>query len=258
MLQEKVAIITGGGQGIGLAIALAYARAGAKVVLASRSLQALTQTQATIEQLGAEVLAVPTDVCEQQSVHQMVEQAIAHFGHIDVLVNNAGIAGPTKPLWEIDPSEWDATIAVNQRGVYLCCHAVLPFMIQQRKGCILNIGSGIGKKPLVGRTPYATSKLGIIGLTRTLAWDVAPYNIRVNVISPGPVESPRLEAVLRKQAEIRNVTFEEVRRMATRDAPLARFVTAEEIAAVAVFLASDATSAITGEDVNVSAGLVME
>lgn len=256
-LHDKVAVITGGGRGIGRAIALAYAREGADLVLAARSVEALNETRATVESLGRKALVVPTDVRHEAGVRNLAEQALGRFGRVDVLVNNSGIGGPTAPLWEIAPEEWEETFAVNVTGVYLCCRAFLPAMLERRSGCIIIIGSMTGKRPLFGRTPYAASKMALVGLARTLAWEVGAQGIRVNVISPGGVEGERIEWVIRKQAEAQGISIEEARRQFTGSSPLGRLVPAADVAAAAVFLASDKAASITGEDVNVSAGTVM-
>jgi NAD(P)-dependent dehydrogenase (short-subunit alcohol dehydrogenase family) len=257
MLKDKVAVVTGSGRGIGRAIALAYAREGADLVLAARSIEALNETKATVESLGRKALVVPTDVRHEESVYNLAQQALGHFGRIDVLVNNSGIGGPTAPLWEITLADWQETFAVNVTGVYLCCRAFLPAMIEQRSGCIVIIGSMTGKRPLFGRTPYAASKMALVGLARTLAWEVGSYGIRVNVISPGPVEGERIAWVIRKQAEAKGISIDEARRELTSSSPLGRLIPPGDIAEVAVFLASDKAVSITGEDLNVSAGTVM-
>ncbi len=257
MLKDKIAVVTGGGRGIGRAIALAYAREGADLVLAARSIEALNETKATVESLGRKALVVPTDVRHEESVRNLTQQALGHFGRIDVLVNNSGIGGPTALLWEITPADWQETIAVNVTGVYLCCRAFLPAMIEQRSGCIVIIGSMTGKRPLFGRTPYAASKMALVGLARTLAWEVGAYGIRVNVISPGPVEGERIAWVIRKQAEAKGISIDEARREITSSSPLGRLIPPGDIAEAAVFLASDKAVSITGEDLNVSAGTVM-
>ncbi len=167
MLKDKIAVITGGGRGLGRVIALACAREGADLVLASRSVEALQETRAEVESFGRKALVVPTDIRHEDSVRNLAEQALARFGHIDILVNNTGITGPTAPLWEITPAEWEETFAVT--GAYLCCRAFLPSMIERRSGSILFISSMTGKRPLFGRTPYAAGKLALVGLARSAA-----------------------------------------------------------------------------------------
>jgi NAD(P)-dependent dehydrogenase (short-subunit alcohol dehydrogenase family) len=210
-----------------------------------------------VESLGREALIVPTDIRRENSVRNLAEQALARFGHIDILVNNTGITGPTAPLWEITPAEWEETFAVNVTGAYLCCRAFLPSMIERRSGSILFISSMTGKRPLFGRSPYAAGKLALVGLARTLAWETGPYGIRVNVISPGPIEGERVERVIRNQAQAEGISEDEARRRFTSSSPLGRLVPPGDIADAVVFLASDKAASITGEDLNVSAGTVM-
>ncbi len=257
LLKDKVAVVTGGGRGIGRAIAFAYAQEGANLVLASRSLEALEETRNALTPLGREVLVVQTDIRDADSTQALATRTLAHFGHIDILVNNSGIAGPTAPLWEITPQDWQETFAVNSTGTYLCCRAFLPAMIERQAGSIVIIGSMTGKRPLVGRTPYAASKMAVLGLARTLAWEAGAYNIRVNVISPGPVEGERIDSVFRKQAEAKGISPAEARQQFLRDSPLGHIIPPDDVAKVAVFLASDKAASITGEDVNVSAGMTM-
>ncbi len=257
LLKDKVAVVTGAGRGIGRAIALAFACEGADLVLAARSVDKLNEVAAEVQAIGRQTLVVPTDVSSEDDVTNLRDRTLEAFGRVDILVNNSGVGGPSAPLWEIHPRDWEETFAVNVRGVYLCCRAFLPAMIARGSGVIINIGSMTGKRPLVNRTPYAASKLALVGLTRTLAWEVGPYGIRVNVISPGPVEGERIEWVVRRLAEARGVSVDEARRSLTEASPLGRFVLADEVARAAVFLASDLGSAITGEDLNVSAGIVM-
>ncbi|NJM05848.1 SDR family oxidoreductase [Candidatus Gracilibacteria bacterium] len=256
-LHDTVAVVTGGGRGIGRAIALAYAQAGAHVVLAARSIEHLHTTQAEVAALGGQVLSIATDVTQPDSVAALANQTLNHFGRVDVLVNNSGVGGPSGSLWELDLADWEATFAVNVTGVFLCCQAFLPAMIARRSGSIVLIGSVTGKRPLPGRTPYAASKLALVGLLRTLAWEIGPHGLRVNLISPGPVEGERIEWVIQKQAELQGVSLETARRAFTNDLPLGRLLRAEEIAATALFLASDQAAGITGEDINVAAGMAM-
>ena len=256
-LLDKIAVITGAGSGIGRTIALAYAKEGANLVLASRSKEALEETQAMVEDLGCKALVVPTDIRNENSVYNLAEQALGFFGRVDILVNNSGITGPTTPLWNISLAEWEETFAVNVTGTYLCCRAFLPAMIEKRSGSIIMIGSMTGKRPLFGRTPYAGSKLALVGIARTLAWEVGPYGIRVNVISPGAVEGERIKRVVREMAVSQGISEDEAFRQFTSNSPLGRIVPPEDIAAAAVFLASEKAASITGEDLNVSSGVVM-
>lgn len=257
VLKDKVAVITGSGRGIGRAIALAYARQGARLVLAARSVEGLEETRLMVAGEQSEALVVPTDISNVASVAMLAQKTREHFGRVDILVNNSGIAGPTAPLWEITPDDWEATFAVNVTGTFLCCRAFLPMMIAQSSGSIIIIGSMTGKRPLLGRTPYSASKLALVGLARTLAWETGQYGIRVNVISPGPVEGERIEMVIRKQAEVKGISIDEARRSFLRDSPLNRLIPPQDVAAAALFLGSDQASSITGEDLNVSAGITM-
>lgn len=257
MVGNRVAVVTGAAQGIGLEIALAFAKKGAHIVLASRSADKLAEAQGAVEALGQEALALPTDLRDEGEIRRLIDRTLERFGRIDVLVNNSGIAGPTKPLWDVDAHEWDETFAVNVRGGFLCARAVLPAMMQAQSGAILFIGSMTGKRPLWGRTPYSSSKLALVGLVRTLALEAGPHGIRVNLISPGPVDGERIEAVVRNQASVRNISIDEVRREILRDSPLGRFIPPADIASAALFLVSDEAGSITGEDLNVSAGVVM-
>ncbi len=257
-LEGIVAVITGAGRGIGREIALAYAAEGADVVLAARSGDALEQTAGRVrEEHGREALVVPTDLLDPAQIEALETAARERFSRVDVLVNNSGVSGPTKLLWETDPEEWRETIAVNLTGVFLCCRAFLPGMVERGAGSIVSVGSIIGKRPVWGRTPYAASKLGLVGLTRTLATEAGPYGVRVNSISPGAVEGERLDQVLSAQAKRSGATLEEAKAQFASLAPLERLTTPSDVAAAAVFLASPASEGITGEDLNVNAGLVM-
>ena len=196
------------------------------------------------------------DVRDEASVAAMAEAA-EELGPVRAVVANAGVAGPTAPLHEITLHEWRDTLATDLDGVFLTFRAFIPAMIQRRAGSLIAISSMTGKRPLHGRTPYAAAKMGVIGLVRTLATELGPYDIRVNAVCPGYVAGPRMEQVARRQAAIRGITEEEARSELTRTSPLARMVEAGEVAAACLFLASDGSAAITGEDLNVTAGVVM-
>jgi len=252
-LSGRTALVTGAGYGIGREIALRLAQAGASVVLAARSEGALRSTAAEIEAAGGEAMVVPTDIGDPDQVQRLASAA----GPVDVLVNNSGIAGPVAKLWRIDPADWDETFRVNVTGTFLVCRACLPAMIERRQGSIVVIGSATGKRPMTGRAPYAASKLALVGLVRTLAWDVGPHGIRVNLISPGPTEGERIDALMEKQAAARGTTVAEVRPEFVAAAPLQRLTTPGEVADAVLFLASPGARAITGQDLNVSSGWVM-
>jgi NAD(P)-dependent dehydrogenase (short-subunit alcohol dehydrogenase family) len=179
------------------------------------------------------------------------------LGPVHTVVANAGVAGPTRPLHEITLADWRDTLAIDLDGVFLTFRAFIPGMIARRGGSLIAISSMTGKHPLHGRTPYAAAKMGVIGLVRTLATELGPHHIRVNAICPGAVAGPRIEQVIRKQAAIRGITEEQARAALTEASPLGRMVEAAEVAQACAYLASDNSAAVTGEDLNVTAGVVM-
>lgn len=255
-LANRVAIVTGASQGIGSAIALALASAGAKVVLAARNEDGLRETGRRIGDADR-WHAVKTDVASEDDVAEMVRQSAARFGTVHILVNNAGIAGPTALCEDVKLTEWEETMAVNLRGPFLSAKAVLPIMKAQRWGRIINISSISGKRPLPRRTPYTSSKMGLIGFTRTLAAEVGAFEITVNAICPGATKGPRIDAVIRNLAQAEGKPEAEIAARFVQDAALKRFVEADDVGGLVVFLASDAGRNLTGQDFNVSAGLVM-
>jgi NAD(P)-dependent dehydrogenase (short-subunit alcohol dehydrogenase family) len=190
-LSGKIALVTGCGRGFGEEIATLFAREGATVsicdIIPVEELE--HRVGLKVSSLGAKSLCSQVDVSSEDQVNEMVERTIEKFGTIDILVNNVGIAGPTKDCWDISLSEWNTTLLVNLGGTFLCCRAVLPEMIRKKCGRIINIASISGKIPLPHRTPYAASKMGMIGFTRSLAAEVGRYNITVNAICPGTVRA---------------------------------------------------------------------
>ena len=254
--ERRLAVVTGASRGIGRQIALAMAAAGHDLVLASRSSADLEAVAAECRMGGAETLIVPTDLRQPDQVDRLVA-ATAAFGPVSTLVNNSGIAGPSGLLWELDQDDWEETMAVNVTAVFLTCRGFLPGMIERGAGSIVNVGSITGKRPLLGRTPYATSKLALVGLTRTLALEVGQFGVRVNLVSPGFVEGTRIDWVIDRQSQTRGVEPSVVRSEFAGQSPLGRLTSPTEVAAAVVFLATDAASGITGADLNVNAGVVM-
>ncbi len=251
-----VAVVTGANRGIGRAITVALAAAGFTVAASARDPASLADTVAAAGKAGGTAVPVGCDVRDEAAVMALAERA-EQLGPVHTVVANAGIAGPTAPLHEITLADWRETIAVDLDGVFLTLRAFIPAMIGRRAGSLIAISSITGKRPLHGRTPYAAAKMGVIGLVRTLATELGPHNIRVNAICPGFVAGPRIVQVLRRQAAVRGIPAETVRGEVTGLAPLRRMVRPEEVAATCVYLASGDSAAVTGEDLNVTAGVVM-
>jgi NAD(P)-dependent dehydrogenase (short-subunit alcohol dehydrogenase family) len=186
-LKDRVAVITGAGRGIGKAIAMAYAREGAKLALCARTRSELDETVRQIQALKAECEGWSCDVSLEEPVQDFVANVLKAFGKVDVLVNNAGVMTRPAPTTELEVKKWDYTIAVNLRGPFLVTRAVLPLMIKQKSGSIINVSSSIGRSAYANFIAYATSKWGLEGFTQTLAAEVRSYNIRANSVEPGYV-----------------------------------------------------------------------
>ncbi|GIW78380.1 MAG: beta-ketoacyl-ACP reductase [Gemmatales bacterium] len=250
----KTAIVTGGARAIGKCISLTLARQGYNVVLAAPEKQDLEQTAYEIEQMGRRACAVLTDVSHENDVQNMVRRALDTFGTIDLLVNNAGIIGPTCPVIETSRADWDEVLAVNLTGTFLCCKAVLPAMIRHRSGKIVNISSIAGKIAYPLRSPYAVSKWGVIGFTMTLAKEVGQYGIQVNAICPGPVSGERMKRIIETRAAELQQTPEQVERTYLETTLLKRFIMPEDIANMVAYLAAPTGDAITGQTIDITAG----
>lgn len=253
-LDGKVSIVTGGGRGIGRVIALCFAAEGSAVVVAGTSKEKLESAAAEIRSGGGRALTTIADVADEAAVRSMVSATLNEFGRIDILVNNAGIAGPTALVTDVAREDWDRTLAVNITGAFLCAKHALPSMIERRAGRIINITSVAGLQGYAWRSPYCASKWAMIGLTQTLAEEAGRYDITCNAIAPGPVSGPRIEEVIRRRAEQMNRPYEEVEMDYVGPTALKRMVDEKDIAAMALFLASNEGRNITGETFNISAG----
>ncbi len=258
-LLDRVALITGAGRGIGRAASLALAREGAQLILAGRDTAALKETSDLIRELGVgpDPLICQLDLLDNESINAAVKQSLAAFGRIDILVNNSGIAGKADPLWELSEADWDECIDTNLKGPFLLSKAIIPSMISRKSGSIIFIGSVTGKRPLLNRSVYAASKLGMVGMMRTLALELGRLGVRVNLISPGYVAGPRLDSVMANVAKHDQTSSEAVAAKWLEIAPTGQFVSAEDVAQGVLFFASDRSSGTTGEDLNISGGLVM-
>jgi 3-oxoacyl-[acyl-carrier protein] reductase len=248
-LIDRVAIVTGSGSGIGKAIALAFAGAGARIVLCDINDETLGRTQEELRRLGARILMMHVDVTDTTQVNSMVERVVETWGRVDILVNNAGGGGSGSGLGITD-DEWDAVVALNLKSQFLCCRAVAPHMERQGYGKIINMASNAGKyrsNTGLGGIPYSAAKAGVIQLTRSTAYILGRKGITVNAIAPGSVLT---EAGVR---EYDSMSVERRERI-LRETPLGRFARPEEIANIAVFLASDDSSYVTGATILASGG----
>jgi len=193
-LGGQAALVTGAGRGIGRAVAAAFAREGAAVVLAARSTRELDATARQIAEAGGRASAMPADVSDEGAVGALVKRALAEHGRIDILVTAAGAAG-FGSVADSKPTEWDQMLAVNLRGAMLCCRAVLPAMMAQRRGTIINIGSVVTSRILAGSAAYTASKYGLLGFSRVLAEEMRPHGVRVGILSAGATDTPLWDAV---------------------------------------------------------------
>lgn len=250
-LEEKVTIVTGGASGIGRATVLALSQEGMQVVISDINGEAAKNLESSLTHKGMRALAVEADIANYRQVKEMTEKTLSTFGRIDILVNNAGISpkhqGRKHKLWEMSIEEWQRVIDVDLTGCFLCCHEIVPHMILNRWGRIINISSVAARTGTrVAGSHYTAAKAGILGLTRALASELGPYGITVNAVAPGRIATPMQRDIPPEvHLELNNRT------------PLGRLGTVEEIAGVIMFLISEAASFITGATIDVNGGLVM-
>ncbi len=244
LLEGKVAIITGASRGIGRAVARKYAEEGAHVVLTARTItEGVRDFLKEIESLGVKAKAYSSDVSIFSTAHDLVQEVLQEFGRIDILVNNAGITQDTL-MMRMTEEQWDSVININLKGAFNMIHAVTPIMMKQKSGNIINMSSVVGVSGNAGQANYAASKAGMIGLTMSIAKEMGSRGIRANTIAPGFIDTDMTQTL-----------SEEVRKQWTSQIPLRRGGTPEDVAGVAVFLASDLSSYVTGQTINVCGGM---
>ena len=244
-LNGRVAIVTGGAQGIGKAIALTLARHGADVVVTDINLERAQETSQEIEALQVRSLAIKANVADVSAAEQMVKETVDKLGKIDILVNNAGITRDNV-LLRMKPEEWDQVMEVNLKGTYACTRAALKFMFRQKNGRIVNIASITGLMGNAGQANYSASKAGIIGFTKAVAREYANRGITVNAVAPGFIDTAMTQAIPEKEREA-----------LTRQIPMERLGTPDDVAAAVYFLVSDLSGYITGQVINVNGGMYM-
>lgn len=254
-LKDKIAIVTGGAKGMGKEFSLAFAREGCHVVVCARNMTELEKVASEIRVMGRKVLALSVDVTKESSVEAAVKRTVDEFGRVDILANTAGVIGPIETMGtNVSASDFESVWRTNTLGTFLTNRAVLKVMIPQRDGRIVNIAGTSGLRGYRMRVAYSSSKWGVIGITKTLALEVGQYNIRVNAICPGATMGDRMSTIVNEKARVRGVSPEEVEKEYAQDMALKRWLKPTEQAAAAVFLASDDSSAITGQAIAVDGG----
>jgi 3-hydroxybutyrate dehydrogenase len=258
-LQDKVAFITGSASGIGKDIAITYAREGAKIVIADLNKEAADATAAELKAGGAQAIGVAVDVTSEDQVNAAVEQAVAAFGGIDILVSNAGIQ-IVHPVEEFSFADWRKMLAIHLDGAFLTTRACLKHMYAQgRGGTVIYMGSVHSKEASLLKAPYVTAKHGLIGLCKTVAKEGAKHNVRANVICPGFVRTPLVEKQIPEQSRTLGISEQDViRNVMLKDTVDGEFTTTDDVARVALLFAAFPTNALTGQSLVVSHGWFMQ
>jgi NAD(P)-dependent dehydrogenase (short-subunit alcohol dehydrogenase family) len=254
LLEGRVAIVTGASKGIGRVMAERFAREGARVVCAARTAPLVEETATVIRAAGGSAAAAVGDAATEGGAQAIVDAAMTTYGRVDLLVNNAGDGGPTKPVQDYTTDEWFYTINSCLTSSYMCIRFAVPHMIRAGGGAIVNIASMAGRRGLMYRVGYCSAKAGQIGMTYGLAVELGRHNITVNAIAPGAVEGERIDRVIKGQAEMRGIDVDRMRQSFVERSPLRRMSTADDIAALAAFLCSDHARNISGQCIPVTAG----
>ena len=258
-LDGQVAIVVGSARGIGAAIARAFSQEGAAIVLVdiNKMKPELDEVAQEIARKGGKAIAIVADCTDEGQVNKMADEAVRCWGKIDILINSAGLRGPLVPVQEITEQEWDSVLAVNLKAVFLCCKAVLKYMIKQKSGNIVSISGTAGKEGMALRGSLCAAKWGLLGLTQTIAKGAGPSGIRANIICPGGVDEADLRTMYAERAKCLGMAFKELEKNVLEQTPLRKYASHEEIAKAALFLASSDSSHTTGEALNVSGGRLM-
>jgi NAD(P)-dependent dehydrogenase (short-subunit alcohol dehydrogenase family) len=255
-LANKKAIVTGAAKGMGAAITMTLAQGGADIVLTARDISALDEVASEVRKLGRQAHVVACDVIDEAQVQAMVAEALKVFdGRVDILVNVAGVTGPIEtPVQDIKVDDFDYVIITNERGTFLPIKHVVPTMIKQRQGKIINISGTSGLRGYPMRTAYSASKWAVRGITRTVALELGKHNINVNAVCPGIVETPRMIKLCQGKAKVRNWTVEQVYDEYVQDMALKRVTTVQDVANTVLFLSSEDARQITGQYIAVDGG----
>lgn len=253
-LAGRTALVTGAGNGLGRAIVLQLARSGVRVILVGRRESPLIAVAAEIAELDETVgsRVATCDTADPDSVDRLASELGSE--QVSILVNNAGIGGPVADLVDIEPDDWDEVFDINVRGVYLMCRAFLPSMTAAHRGDVINVASVTGKRPLAHRTPYAASKMAVIGLTTTLAWEVGPLGVSVNSLSPGPVNGPRMVSNFTKTAAKEGISYDQAYQDYASRGALNRLLEEHEVGEAVVAMLQ--MPGLCGADIDLSAGMI--
>lgn len=253
--EDQKVVVTGSSEGVGRDIAIGYAREGAHVLLVNR--RKPDETMQLIEETGGTSDYLICDIGDEQQIKAMATEAGKKLdGKVDILMNNAGFNGKVSLVKDMNLSDWDYTIRVNLTGTMLVCREIIPYLINNGSGKVVNMASNVGKRGLPLRADYVCGKWALLGFTQTLALELVDYNVRVNAVCPGPIEGDRIEQIVAMHAEVEGISHEEMHK-AWENVPMKRFVTPREVTDIVLFLSSEESSAMTGQALNITGGFLM-